>query len=76
MNRATMARLAKLEAHRSTGRIVPIFVWGQPKTDFEAEVAARKAEMIRTGQASEHDEFLVFTTIYEEPPEQSVVAAV
>jgi hypothetical protein len=66
MSRTLLARLAKLEASKGKGgRVVPLFTGGGDKADVEA----KKAEMIRNGEASERDIFVVFKIIYEEPPE-------
>lgn len=63
MSRSLLACLGKIEAKRvSSKRLVPIFNVGGD----EAEIEAQKADLIRKGEASEHDTFVTFVTIYEE----------
>lgn len=64
MSNAPMARrLAKLEnARAAAGRVHTIF-----GTD-RAEMAAQEAAMIASGEASRHDQFIHFLTIYEPAP--------
>lgn len=64
MSNSPMARrLAKLEnARAAVRRVHPIF-----GTD-RSEMAAEEAAMIASGQASTHDQFIHFLTIYEPPP--------
>lgn len=64
MSNTPMARrLAKLENARSAvGRVHSIF-----GTD-RAEMAAQEAAMIARREATAHDQFIHFLTIYEPPP--------
>ncbi len=64
MSNAPIARrLAKLENSRAAaGRVHTIH-----GTDRGA-MAAQEADMIASGKASPHDQFIHFLTIYEPPP--------
>jgi hypothetical protein len=65
MSRNLLSRVGKIEAKQTLARrLVPILNVGGD----EAEIEAQKAEMIRRGEASKHDTFITFVTIYEERP--------
>jgi hypothetical protein len=68
------ARLKQAESSRQTTERKPLFILTGVPPLFtgggdKADVEAKKAEMIRNGEASERDIFVVFKIIYEEPPE-------